>query len=362
VDGEIRPVVKRRHLFIRSLDAWVYLETFFVAAVAAVLMIRLFLELTGYPQLGGRGLHIAHMLWGGLLMLAAIIILLSFLSKASKRLAALIGGVGFGTFIDEIGKFVTSDNDYFFAPAVALIYVTFVATFLVVHAIRRPHHSPREYLMNSLRELEEIALHDLSEDERARLLLYLDGCEPEDPMVPALRQLVSQATLVPAHPADPLKRAKDFLRNLYRRIAHLPGFPAAVTGFFAVKMAMALIYGFVLVFLYGFRWERILDMRVLDQVAGRFESLTFIDAAHLASSFVEAALILLGILRIRSSRLDAFERFESSLLVSILLTQVFSFYRDQFSALAGLLVNVLLLIAVRFVMEKERWMENTAPL
>src|SRR5438105_3470241 len=28
--------------------------------------------LSGYPQVGGHGLHIAHMLWGGLLMVLAI--------------------------------------------------------------------------------------------------------------------------------------------------------------------------------------------------------------------------------------------------------------------------------------------------
>ncbi|MCW5980017.1 MAG: hypothetical protein KIT09_18185 [Bryobacteraceae bacterium] len=32
-----------------------------MSAVAAILSIRLFLELTGYPKLGGGGLHIAHM-------------------------------------------------------------------------------------------------------------------------------------------------------------------------------------------------------------------------------------------------------------------------------------------------------------
>jgi hypothetical protein len=35
-------------------------------AVVAVLLTRLYLNLTGFPHIGAGGLHIAHLLWGGL--------------------------------------------------------------------------------------------------------------------------------------------------------------------------------------------------------------------------------------------------------------------------------------------------------
>ena len=63
-----------RHL-VRAADADL-LDTFLVSAIATLIVIRIFLEATGYPQLGGGGLHIAHVLWGGLGMLAAIVLLL----------------------------------------------------------------------------------------------------------------------------------------------------------------------------------------------------------------------------------------------------------------------------------------------
>jgi hypothetical protein len=62
-----------KHL-TRAADADL-LDTFLVSAIAAIVVIRIFLEATGYPQLGG-GLHIAHVLWGGLGMLVAIVLLL----------------------------------------------------------------------------------------------------------------------------------------------------------------------------------------------------------------------------------------------------------------------------------------------
>ena len=64
-------------------------------------------------------------------MLVALILLLTYLDRTVQHVAAIIAGLGFGTFVDEIGKFLTADNDYFFRPAVALIYVIFVGLFLV---------------------------------------------------------------------------------------------------------------------------------------------------------------------------------------------------------------------------------------
>src|SRR6476661_472788 len=121
----------------RNADFGSLQETFLVCAVSTILIIRTDLWLTNYPQLGGHGLHIAHLLWGGLFMLVAIGTLVTFLGRSSRRTAAVIGGIGFGFFIDELGKFVTSDNNYFFKPAAGLIYLIFIGLFLASRAYQR---------------------------------------------------------------------------------------------------------------------------------------------------------------------------------------------------------------------------------
>src|SRR6266516_413370 len=123
-----------RTLPTRALDMGPLLDTVLICAVATILVIRTQLWLTNYPQLGGHGLHIAHLLWGGLVMLIALVILLSFLSPVARQLAAVLGGIGFGFFIDELGKFLTSDNIYFFKPTAAIMYVFFVLFFLAIRS------------------------------------------------------------------------------------------------------------------------------------------------------------------------------------------------------------------------------------
>jgi hypothetical protein len=345
----------RRQLLIRNFGIGLYLETFLVAAVASILTIRLLLSLTGYPQLGGGRLHIAHVLWGGLLMLASIIILLSFLGKAAELLGAMTGGIGFGVFIDEVGKFLTRDNDYFFRPAIAIIYAIFILLFIMMRALQsRGRFSRREYLLNALHEMEEVALDDLDEEEQQRALAYLERSDSSNPLVAALKASLESVSLRARRQPGPLQRLKLLVRDFYRRAVRLRWFSRALVVFFIGQLLFKLIYVFALVFLVRLRREQILDYRIIRRVFEEMLHLSTLDWAGICFSLLSALFVFYGVIILRRSRLNAYRMFERSILVSIFLSQVFAFYKEQFTALLGLLFNIGILLALRFMIEREK--------
>jgi len=105
---------------------------------------RLYLSLAGWPQIGGGDYHIAHALWGGLLLLVGGVITLLWSNAWVPRATALCVGVGCGLFIDEVGKFITARNDYFTPLAAPIIYAFFLAVLGIAVVARRPRPAPVE--------------------------------------------------------------------------------------------------------------------------------------------------------------------------------------------------------------------------
>jgi hypothetical protein len=335
-------------LFWRNLDAGDLLETFLVAAAAAVLVIRAYLAAANYPTIGGEALHIAHMLWGGLLMLAALVICFSFITRSSLRMAAVVGGVGFGTFIDEVGKFVTHDNNYFYEPAVAMIYATLMVTIVAVRAIHSGRsYTQGEFLLNAVRELEEVAAGDLDLDERRRALDRLDRADPHHPLTQTLRSWLEAAPVVPsAHPTLFL-RWRRRLDAWYRRVSTTHTFVRVVDVFFLAQLVLKAFYVFALV-----------SHRTFDPIS-RFafappRSLGTVDVIQLLALVASGVFTLLGVARLPRSRIEAYRSFRRSLLISILITQVFAFAQHQLLALIGLAGNLLVLRTIDLAIERER--------
>jgi hypothetical protein len=305
-----------------------------VSAVTAVLVTRLYLSMTGYPRVGAGPLHIAHLLWGGLLMLAAQILLLSALGNRAKRIAAIVGGLGFGLFVDEIGKFVTSDNDYFFRPAIALIYVLFILLFLVFRAIERRSLSPQEALVNAADMLVDIILGGATRAEIARTRWLLRRSGEEGPVVEGLREAVAGATRAVEHPSR-LNRIAVWAWRTYDRLLLWPRFQRAL---WVVFVGQA-VFGVLAAVAVG--WTAM--------TAGGPDSWP----ATLLSSSVSLVFVLIGVRQLPRSRLSAYRWFERSVLISVFFTQVILFWQDQLAALGGLFWDLLLLSVLRFLIHQE---------
>ncbi|MCJ7707736.1 MAG: hypothetical protein MUO38_08985, partial [Anaerolineales bacterium] len=99
---------------VRRQGTDTYLLLMLLSFAFSVALTRLFLMLTGYPQLGGGTIHIAHVLWGGLLLFVAALLPLVFANRWVYTTGAVVAGLGIGLFIDEVGKFITLANDYFY--------------------------------------------------------------------------------------------------------------------------------------------------------------------------------------------------------------------------------------------------------
>jgi hypothetical protein len=374
--------------FVRSLNGEDQLENLLVSGVASVLAIRLYLSLTGFPQISAGNLHIAHVLFGGLFMLAALFMALGYLSKPSQEWAAILGGIGFGAFIDEIGKFLTQDNDYFFQPSIALIYVVFIVIYIAIRGVfnSRPLNS-REKVANYFEFIKQGTINGLNREEEQTLLNLLDQIDINDPHYVHLKEMRDNVKIVYTRQPYVLNRLKHWIDDSYQKIFKRWWFEGIIITFFALTAVtgIAAVVGIVdwpwnlvigitvaiiiLLALLQFWKSRVPNLQTLLSVGviaafllmvwavliSRANiDLSFSEWVRLITSSVSAILIIAGSIFMARSRLSAYLMYHKAILVSILLTQIFAFYQDQLSAIFGLVVSILILFGLRYMINREK--------
>ncbi len=338
-------------LFIRNISYNSLLEVFLVSGVSVILLLRFYLQLANYPQIGGNGLHIAHMLWGGMFMLLALLLLLFFYSSMLLRIAAGIAGIGFGLFIDEVGKFVTSDNNYFFQPSFAIIYVIFIMVYLFAKFIGRRKFSPTEYLVNSLELVKDIAIGDLDTEEKKKALMYLQQADLRNPLVKNTHDIFVKASINRTTQFWVI-RLLNSITKVYDSIASKKWFPNLISAFFVIDALVSVVFALIFSLGVGFFFLKgILPKEVIPHIL----NVTFSDKVEFYSGLLSAILVVIGVTNLRKSRIKAYQFFKWSILVSIFITQVFSFYELQLAAIFGLIFDLLLLLTLNFMIEKERY-------
>jgi hypothetical protein len=341
--------MSQRHLY-RNVHARDHLEVFLVSAVSSLLLLRFYLHLTGYPQVGNATLHIAHMLYGGLLMLAAITINLSFLGLRSQRISSVVGGAGFGIFIDELGKFITKNDNYFFRPTIGLIYAIFAILYLIFNFLSRNQRlSSEEYQLNALQQMEEAIRHDMSVQEKRTMKQLLAKADQNDPITNEIKSMLLRIDTVKTKPSR-LSLWQDKVSKMYDRFWHQRRSNEVVAAIFIIE---ALIFLGVVVGNLTHSFDSIKDLL---HNTDRYSTRLLV--GQLAASMVASIFAILGALKLASSRIEAYEYFRRALLVNVFLTEFFIFSRVQFQAIPGLVVNLVLLILLRAALLQERQHNN----
>jgi len=245
--------------------------------------------------------------------------------------------LGFGAFIDELGKFLTSDNNYFFQPTIAIIYVIFVLIFLLSRYFENNQKlSDKEYIINTLELVKDIFSHDFDQDDKKKALRFIKKVDSEDPFIVDLRQLLERVRVEEddESPADQLRRLRRRFNKYYRKIIEKKWFKNL---FFLILISTG-IYSLARGF-YFFSSD---------------QDLNFWINGYILSAALSGLLIVIGFVTLRHSLLQGYLWFKRGVLVSIFLTQFFLFYKDQFSAIIGLGISVFFFLVIDYFIDLEK--------
>lgn len=349
------PDVRKTRAAVKLPFAETYLLISLTAFGLTVVVTRVFLILTGYPQLGNSVLHIAHALWGGLLLFAAGLIPLIFANRWAITTSSVLSGIGVGLFIDEVGKFITQKNDYFYAPAAPIIYSAFLLVTLLFLSLRRSRQqSPRASMYRALSRLREVLDNDLDRVERDRLMSELaNGQTAAEPHVKLLaKQLAAylQDNSIPLSTYRPgiWRRANQRVRSLGEKFGkknHRRVIMAAITilGIQTILLVLILLWAWI-----------------SPDVASVVLSTMYIAAlelttqrpiwlfVRLALQLIVGVLYLLGLVRFIQQREEAgldYAIFAS--LLSLTAVHLLTFYLNQFGSLTALFINFAIFLLLQ---------------
>lgn len=329
---------------VRREGAEGYLFMTLVSFAATVLATRAYLELTGYPRIGGGELHIAHALFGGIFLFVAALLPIVLAGRNVYRASAVLGGIGIGLFIDEVGKFITTNNDYFYPAAAPLIYATFLLSVLAYLRVRRRvQPDPRTLLLTSLQLVEEAVDNDLQGRERDELRDRLRVASDKAPLeeqrrlAGSLLEFVSSGELniAPDVPSR-LRPIRDWWAA--RRNRWLGG-----RGAYALLLAALFVSGI----------HAVVDLYVAITKIGSVDPTTStrlfsLDMLHLVVEAIAGGLLLAGSVLMATTGRDRLGSIvaEYGLLVSLSLSDLASFYLRQFATLEVALFHGILLFGV----------------
>jgi hypothetical protein len=311
--------------FHRNLEAGDLIENFLVSSASAIILLRIFLNLANYPQIDPGGLHVAHMLFGGIIMMLSIIAQLIFLDREIRHATSITGGIGFGIFIDEIGKFITRDHNYFYRPTFAIIYVIFISIFLITRVLEKlSPHSPEEYTINAVEILKSIISNRSSSRDNPQILNAINLFKNLDlPFISDLR-----ATLIKAIPFS--KEKNSLIFTIKSKIKE--SYKSSINNRYFVKLIIWMFVAFS-------------SFQLISSLSNLKRANELLVQTELLSSSLSGIIVLVGLQNIirRTKIIFSYKLFKFSILISIFITQFLRFMNQQLSAVIFLILDLLAL-------------------
>ena len=358
-----QPVAKNtnRRGAVKRVRAQSYLLWTLVALATSVIVTRTYLQLTGYPQIGGGDLHIAHAIWGGLLLYIAALVPLIFANNRALVVSAILNGVGAGLFIDEIGKFLTRTNDYFYPPAAPLVYSFFLLSVLLYFLVRKARpNNPRAELFRGLELLQDLVDGNLEQDGVQRLRAQMDTAAAASD--PAIAQLGDTLGVYLKRFGDDLESTRpDWLHRMDLRVEGIGRRVGRRTHRIVIlvlllwgsllallNVALLVLYAVAPTFLNQ-------DLASVLVTEGELRSLAdwpwFITRLILEGAAgiltIAAAILLLMRRELQAIKIAIF-----AVVLSLTTVVLLTFYIDQFGAMYGALLEFLILL---ILISYQRW-------
>jgi len=316
--------------FIKRENASDLILIIMISALITLLVTRFLLNLFGWPTISFGVWHIAHVLWGGLGMMIGIILILATYGERIRRTAAIISGIGWGLFIDEIGKYLTKKNDYWFQPAIIFIYISFIILFLVYRYFEKKQiKDPRMLLYSTIGQLENVA--EESEDIKNLRI--------------ELKKIIKK-----------YKSKKTQKVNFWEQLLIKTGY-YSYNKIFKRKLVLIVLIGYagfwaidkiqetIFILLNSQKWQLI--QKIYDNYSFINKTDNYMIILKIISDSMVAILFLIGLSNIAiKKRLKGLKFFQLGLLVSIFLSSVFKLYFEQFSEVVIIAASITLFFAI----------------
>lgn len=338
----------KNDLVIRE-DASESILTMLIWSVVSLLSTRLYLSLMDYPQIGRGDWHVSHAALGGMVMVMGMTLMLIFAGKKIKNVSLIIFGIGLGGFIDEIGKYLTRDYNYFFQPAIIIIYVFFVCLFLLYkYLLRLVPKDNKAVFYSVLAEMEELADNDLEKSEKITIenkLIKVIETEKDGSLKTVATEILLGLRKIRAKTDKKKKSWKMGVRQVfeisYDKIFHRK---LVMMGLWSYSIYYAVDKVKDIILISTSRQKMVMIERFYSDYDFFGKSDIYMIAGKMVFDLLAAVLFLLGARYFWSKkRLRGIRFFKYGLYVSILLGSIFRFYFEQFGALIDLGLGIVIL-------------------